>query len=83
MVSAARAVSGPEAVNDRVRRGIAVQGIDLGKCDANLRELPDPCCDQLAHPVGRRLGAGQAFPADYSCRSNREGRLPHDSRRRR
>jgi hypothetical protein len=31
----------PDAVLDRIRRGIAVQGIDLGKCDDKLRELTD------------------------------------------
>jgi hypothetical protein len=27
----------PDAVVDRIRRGIPVQGIDLGKCDEKLR----------------------------------------------
>jgi hypothetical protein len=31
----------PDAVIDRIRRGIAIQGIYLGKCDDKLRELMD------------------------------------------
>jgi len=46
----------PDTVIDRVRRGIPTQGIDLGKCDDELRALMGRCGDQLTHPLTERLG---------------------------
>jgi hypothetical protein len=58
----------PDAVIDRVRRGVAIQGIDLGKCDDELRELMDRSCDQLAHPLSKRLGTGVGDLIDGALR---------------
>jgi hypothetical protein len=68
----------PDAVVDRIRRGIPVQGIDLGKCDDNLRELMnrDACpkfrasarelMARLSPASGRHPHLGPSRPASSS-----------------